>query len=83
MIAEGCKRLIENAIICWNYLYLSQKIAETPEGKQREDLLAQIKDSSVVTWHHVNLHGEFDFSEEKLKGAIIFHITKIIELKVI
>lgn len=24
MVAEGCKWLIENAIICWNYLYLSQ-----------------------------------------------------------
>ncbi|MCD4655614.1 transposase [bacterium] len=26
LIAEGCKRLIENAIICWNYLYLSQQV---------------------------------------------------------
>lgn len=31
MTAEGCKRLIENSVICWNYLYLSQLIfnAET------------------------------------------------------
>jgi TnpA family transposase len=28
-VAEGCKRLIKNAITCWNYLYLSQKISET------------------------------------------------------
>ena len=27
-IAEACKRLIKNCIICWNYLYLSQKLAE-------------------------------------------------------
>jgi hypothetical protein len=27
--AEGCKRLIKNCITCWNYLYLSQKLAET------------------------------------------------------
>src|SRR5262249_23506447 len=27
-IAEGCRRLIKNAIICWNYLYLSQLIAQ-------------------------------------------------------
>lgn len=25
-VAEGCKRLIKNCIICWNYLYLSQKL---------------------------------------------------------
>jgi TnpA family transposase len=24
IIAEGCKRLIENAIILWNYLYISK-----------------------------------------------------------
>ena len=27
-LAEGCRRLIKNAIICWNYLYLSQKIGQ-------------------------------------------------------
>ena len=27
-IAEGCRKLIENAIIGWNYLYLSQKIID-------------------------------------------------------
>src|SRR3954454_25267304 len=25
-LAEGCKRLIQNCITCWNYLYLSQKL---------------------------------------------------------
>ena len=24
-IAEGCKRLIKNAIICWNYLFTTQR----------------------------------------------------------
>ncbi|MDQ1390089.1 MAG: hypothetical protein QOF56_3543 [Acidobacteriaceae bacterium] len=27
-MAEACKRLIKNCIICWNYLYLSQKLAQ-------------------------------------------------------
>ena len=37
-MAEGCKRLIKNAITCWNYLYLSQKISETmgPEAREIE-----------------------------------------------
>jgi TnpA family transposase len=26
-MAEACKRLIKNCIICWNYLYLSLKLA--------------------------------------------------------
>jgi hypothetical protein len=28
--AAGCNRLIRNAIICWNYLYLSQLLVEEP-----------------------------------------------------
>ena len=27
-MAEACKRLIKNCIICWNHLYLSQQLAE-------------------------------------------------------
>jgi hypothetical protein len=26
-LAEACKLLIKNCIICWNYLYLSQKLS--------------------------------------------------------
>ena len=29
-IAEGCKRLIKNAIVCWNYVYATQLIAVNP-----------------------------------------------------
>jgi len=39
-IAEGCRRLIKNAIICWNYLYLSQKIAQEVDVERRQELLA-------------------------------------------
>lgn len=80
LIAEGCKRLIENAIILWNYLYLSEKVAETPEGAQRDDLIAQIKRSSILTWQHINLHGEYDFSEEKLRQMHEFNISRILSL---
>ena len=48
LIADGCKRLIENNIIGYNYLLLSQRVANTPEGKQREVLLNQIKRSSMA-----------------------------------
>jgi len=82
LIAETNKRLIENSIICWNYLHVSEKIATTPEEK-RPEMLNQIKNSSMVIWQHVNLHGEFDFSDEKLKDAAVFNLSKILELKVV
>jgi hypothetical protein len=52
-----CRRLIKNAIICWNYLYLSQKIAQEEDIKHRQELLAAVQNGSVVSWRHINLHG--------------------------
>jgi TnpA family transposase len=38
-MAEACKRLIKNCIICWNYLYLSQRLDEITDTERREALL--------------------------------------------
>ena len=51
-IAEGCKRLIKNAIICWNYLYLSQKLEEMNDPKKRDALLQAVVNGSVISWQH-------------------------------
>jgi hypothetical protein len=69
-IAEGCKRLIKNCIICWNYLYLSQKLTETDNPVDRDTLLGAIANGSVISWQHINLLGEYDFSEEKLQDTV-------------
>jgi hypothetical protein len=66
-IAEGCRRLIKNAIICWNYLYLTQ-------------LLVAVRNGSVVTWQHVNLHGEYDFSDEKLQDSVGLSAPKLLAI---
>lgn len=81
-IAESCRRLIKNAIICWNYLYLSQKLYEAETEERKTEIINAIRDGSVVTWQHVNLHGEYDFSDEKLKDSIGLDLTKIEGLKV-
>jgi hypothetical protein len=69
-VAEGCKRLIKNAIVCWNYLYLTQKIAEAPDTETRTALLASVAAGSAVSWRHINLLGEYDFSDEKLRDSV-------------
>ena len=69
-IAEGCKRLIKNCIVCWNYLYLSQKLAEADDQAARDTLLEAIASGSVISWQHINLLGEYDFSEEKLRDTV-------------
>ena len=69
-VADAIVRLIKNSIICWNYLYLTQKIAEEHSEAQRQTLLAAVRNGSVVTWQHINLHGEYDFSDEKLQDSV-------------
>ena len=69
-VAEGCNRLIRNAIICWNYLYLSQLLAQETEEERRQALLTAGKEGSIVIWHHLNLHGEYDFSEAKVQDSV-------------
>jgi TnpA family transposase len=81
IIAEGCKRLIENAIILWNYLYISKIIVDATEG-EKENIIKCIQQSSVITWQHINLHGEYDFSEEKLKQTVAFSLPQILDLQV-
>jgi TnpA family transposase len=80
-IADSCRRLIQNAIICWNYLYLTQKIAEAESEEERQELLTAIRNGSVARWQHVNLHGEYDFSEEKLSDSVGLQFPKILAYK--
>ncbi|MCP4147554.1 MAG: transposase [bacterium] len=82
LVADGCKRLIENSIICWNYLYLSQKIHETNSEKERKNLIHAIKNGSMVAWRHINLQGTYDFSDEILKNSIEFQLPDLLELHV-
>ncbi len=69
-IADGCRRLIKNAITCWNYLYLTQKIDETDDQESHDSIINAITSGSVVSWQHINLLGEYDFSEEKLQDSV-------------
>ena len=81
-LADGCNRLIRNAIVCWNYLYLSQVLAEEPAEDRRQALLAALRQGSIVLWHHLNLHGEYDFSEEKLQDSVGLDLSRILAVEV-
>lgn len=69
-IAEACRRLIKNAIVCWNYLYLSRVLAKEKSDERRAALIEAIRNGSAATWAHFNLHGEFDFSDERMVDSI-------------
>jgi len=54
-IATACKVLIQNAIVLWNYLYLSQRLSTTPDLNDRQDMLKAITGGSIIAWSHVNM----------------------------
>lgn len=80
-INTACMSLIQNAIVLWNYLYLSQLLVNSNNQEQKDLMIRSIKSGSAITWHHVNLHGEYDFTKNKANDTM-FEMAKILELNV-
>ena len=51
-------------------MYLSQKIAQEESSERRQELLTAVRNGSVTSWRHVNLHGEYDLSVTKIRGTL-------------
>lgn len=69
-IAKACNRLIKNSIICWNYPYLAHQLEKAPDEETRENLRRTIAAHAPMAWAHINMLGEYDFSDEKLCDAL-------------
>ena len=72
-------RFVVGPLICWNYVYVTNILIEEPSKERRELIHKAVRDGSIVAWRHVNLFGEYDFSDERLKDSIGFDLEKIIE----
>ena len=68
-ITVACNQLIKNAIICWNYMYLDKKVESAENEESRKVIMTAIKAHSPISWAHINLLGEYDFSENKLRDS--------------
>ena len=79
-IAVSCRHLIQNAIVLWNYLTISQKLSVLKDEKEYNKLLNSIKSSSIMTWQHINMLGEYDFLAHK--GKSMFDLEKLKEVKI-
>jgi TnpA family transposase len=79
-IATACKILIQNIIVLWNYLYLSQLLANNPNVKERNNMITLIKRGSLITWQHINLQGEYDFTKHAANDNL-FNLEQILALK--
>jgi TnpA family transposase len=79
-IAVACKVLIQNAIVLWNYLYLSQLLANCNDENECTEMVGMIKEGSMINWAHINLHGEFDFKRQAANDTP-FDMRKILSLQ--
>lgn len=80
-ISNACKLLLQNAIILWNYLYLSEMIVNTTNKDERASFIAAIRGGSVITWKHINLRGEYNF-RRKAANDPLFDLQRIKTLKI-
>ena len=79
-ISTACKVLIQNTIVLWNTLYLSQQLSNTRDAKERSEMLKAITSGSLLTWQHINLQGEYDF-RQAAANDVSFDLARILALK--
>jgi TnpA family transposase len=78
-IAETCKRLLKNVVVCWNFMYLSKRLSQCKTGIERTLLLRKIKASSMLAWEHFVFCGVFDFSDSALKDSQNFDFERMMD----
>jgi len=71
---------VQNVIVCWNCLYLNQQLFQVP-ATERQALADAIARMSPVSWQHVNLQGEFDFSDEALANVLRFDLSALLTVE--
>ena len=80
-VADARKRLVQNVIVCWNLLYLSQQhfIAPPVERQVLADAIARMP--PAVSWQHINWQGEFGLSDEALTDALRFDLGALLTVE--
>ncbi len=81
-IISACKVLIQNAIVLWNYLYLSQLIVNNSSLEEQRIMFKSIAKGSIVSWRHINFQGEYDFIKHLGANKNPFDLHKILALKI-
>ena len=66
---------------CAGTTSISHAFAEEKDEERRTALLEAVRNGSVVTWAHFNLHGEFDFSDERMVDSMNLTPPKTLGLK--
>ena len=80
-IAVGCRHLIQNAIILWNYLFISEKLSLITNHAEFQKQIEALRNSSMMSWQHVNLHGKYDFDIDANTDPFDMNAIKSLNIK--
>ena len=79
-IVAACRMLVQNAIILWNYLFLSKKILKCETTEEIEKIFKIIREGAMITWQHVHLQGTYNFKENFVSNFPASEMTKILDM---
>ncbi len=80
-IMAACNILIQNCVTLWNYLYLSQIIANNADPEEQKQMFNNIAKGSSSNWGHINFQGEWDFFKYSAANQNTFDMEKILAFK--
>jgi TnpA family transposase len=80
LIMARSKQLLINSIVCYNYLYQTQKIIEA-NPEERKEIQRALSNSAAFAYSHVNFQGEYDFSDEVLVDILEIDMKKAMNLE--
>ncbi|UOY06551.1 Tn3 family transposase [Muricauda sp. SCSIO 64092] len=67
----------------WNYLKLSDVISKSSSKEDAMEIIEIMRKSSIMTWQHVNLYGEYNFKKLFSEGEYrFFEFDKIRDFKI-
>ncbi len=81
-IASNALRLIQNSIICWNYLYFSDLLAKEKDPEQQNKIINALKSGSIIHWQHINFYGEYDFTEKPIEDEFNMDAIKALSVSI-
>jgi len=61
---------------------LTQIYDRCTSAEERKRIIAAIKLSSIISWSHVNLNGEYDFNRDEIFGEEL-NLEKLKKVKIL
>lgn len=77
-----CMTLLKNAIILWNYCFLSDLLYKCDSDDEKNSYIESISSGSVIAWAHVNMQGTYNFKRRRKKQFFDSTYKQIKGLKV-